>query len=276
VFTKDIDLCLLRTCPIGPGQFPLNTTFPIPNGVPVSEDYFKLPIVDLGTSVRLKDASGNLIGCTQTTTGGGALSAKSWGVSVSGLFLAVTAITSLLNLASNGGLTPKSSPTSAPTFLDVLSFCHFVSMSGMVAVNLPSFYLKYTTGFAWTNFLIPNEVTNAIANSKSLLPYRSATMTAVKSAALTASDAVLPLALDGLKETANLDKQEMGISRYGRIAGIEPDDLFLTAIVLGELVCLAFTAIALLIRLVLEGLKQFWPYKLVGFRKNFVDHYLGM
>ncbi|CAO2654490.1 Nn.00g112230.m01.CDS01 [Neocucurbitaria sp. VM-36] len=301
VYKNEFDPCEAGTkvdqlCPVPSGTFGASGEQSIPANFisQIPSIAFSVPDIDSQATMQLKakDSGEDLACITSQVSNGQSLSTAGVQYIAAGIAAGALVVTGLASLASAG---QAGSPTSSPTFGDVIGWFQAMALNGMMSADVPGVYRSWSKNFAFSTGLVYwegmqtsidsfREKTGGNLTTNSVGFLKNATLVHVdQNVTLTkrAFDSVLLWTRDELN--TNLNSTEDGESDskvIHTVKGIQgfveeytiPDgNAFMTVLLVFAIVIAAITVGILLFKVILETWALFgsFPKRLTSFRKRY-------
>lgn len=286
-----------RLCPVPKGTFSANGEQTIPDVAlsKIPSIAFNVPDLDSQATMQLtaKDGGKQLACITSQVSNGKSISVPGVTYVAAGMAVAALAVSGLGALAGAG---QAGTPTSSPTFFEVVGWFQSMSLNGMMSANLPGVYQSWSKNFAFSTGLISWEGAQRRIDS-----FRNGTggnltedsVEFLKKATLVHVDQGMNLtkrsfdtmqlwARDELNTNVNGtgngtegDNKIMhavkGIQGYVEEYSIPKGNTFMTILLAFAIVIASITVAILLFKVILETWALFgtFPKKLTNFRKRY-------
>lgn len=299
IYTKSFDPCdtdsyVEELCPVPSGTFSASGTQSVPDSYAsqIPSIAFSIPDLEGEAKLELKAKDGGEeLACIQSTVTNGktvGLAAVSYiAAGIAGVALAMSAL-SALGTAGDPGAT-----SSSPGFIEIVHWFQSMATNGMLSVNYPTIYRKFTKNFAFSTGLVSwssmqRSIDNFRAATGGNLTHESydylqnTTLVYSDGSNSTTTKRAINTALLFLR---NLDTRASNSSdsssstselvsdakAYFEQLSIPSANVFMTVLLIFAILIAVITCGILLFKVILEAwaLTGSFPKKLTSFRKNY-------
>ncbi|KAI9293087.1 TRP-domain-containing protein [Neoconidiobolus thromboides FSU 785] len=270
--TPTIDLCSnafgTSICPIQPGTVAVPYKLDLPSAVSsLANTLTKIPGANLSASLKIVDSNNVDIGCVAVNLAN-PVSGQQPAIlgTIAGIagFSSIVSVVSAIGSASMLAVLPlgmsyQVKPGPTPSFFDVISTFQFMGTTGMLSLNYPDLYKEYTTNLGWTMGMV-----NIPAVQSAINNFRP-------KASLRRRDIGNFLPDTNAKTYSEL----AGVQSYANKLRVQPENYFLTVLIIFACLMGAITVLILLLRLVLELLALYKPKMFRDLRNYYANYYIG-
>lgn len=300
VYKKEFNPCedatkMDQLCPVPAGSFAAQGEQSIPESFisQIPSIAFSVPDLDSQATMQLKAVDGGqqLACITSSVNNGKTLAVPGVSYVAAGIAAGALVVSGLSALASAGN---AGTPTSSPSFGDVIFWFQSMAMNGMMSAEIPGVYMAWSKNFAFSTGLVSWDAMQTSIDSfraktggnlteASIAFLRNATLiTDTPDIVKRSLDVAFLWARDELNTningTAGNSTEEpktmftvQGIERFAAEAQIPSTNTFMTVLLVFAIVVAAITVAILLFKVILESwaLCGNFPKRLTGFRKRY-------